>query len=181
LPRSRGFGPPRGRTSNRRRTGWEEGPFSTTLSVSSATSLLWTTGQIAIDDGATIARIRGSIAVQLQTAASAGDGFQAVGIGIGIVSLPAFNAGVASVPTPLTEIEWEGWLWHHLITGLVSPSTTPTWGDAGGTVRNIEIDSKAMRKFNSQEVIYGAIEFSGEIGAATAEVHARTRLLLFLP
>ena len=180
MARSRGFTRPRGRS--RRRTGWDEGPLSTTLLVNAASQAqLWSTAQTAAQDGLTVARLRGSWSLQLDSAGSAGDGFQAFAVGIGIVSLAAFTAGQASVPSPLTEIEWEGWLYHELVTGVTAGATTPTWADSGGPFFRGVIDSKAMRKIGTQEVIFGSIETWEEIGAATGGFHAHTRMLLMLP
>ena len=180
MPRSRGYQRPL--RSQKRRTGWEEGPFTTQLSVSSGTPVLWTVGQTNSADGFTIARLRGSWGLHLTSAASVGDGFGQVGFAIGKVALSAFTAGIASVPTPLTEIEWEGWLYHEMISDLKSLQTAvPFSTDGGMGARNGVIDSKAMRKFNSDEVIFGALETADETGAASLVFTANTRMLVYLP
>ena len=168
--------------SQRRRSGWGAGPESTTLTISSGTPVLWTSGAAPTSDGLTIARIRGSFGLHLTSAATSGDGFGHIAFGIGIVSLAAFNAGVASVPTPLTEMAWEGWMYHETVSGVISLDTTPLeLGNAGSSVRNGKIDSKAMRKIGADEIVFGAIEADDEVGASSFKFWAITRMLSLLP
>ena len=166
--------------SQRRRTGWEEGPGTMTESqvTTTNTSVILGNGQINVDnDGLTVVRLRGMFELVLEAATNPGDGFDGA-IGIGIVSAPAFTIGVTAVPTPLTEIEWEGWMYHQFFS-LHSPAAVQASVSAALFVREM-IDSKAMRKFSSDEVIYAAAEFI-EHGTASISVRLGTRLLLKLP
>jgi len=181
LARSGGFSRTRRLVGSPRKTGWEDGPNTSTLTITANGSTLWTAGQVAAFDALTIVRMRGMLECHVATAASNGDGFQSVAVGIGKVANAAFVAGVASVPTPLSEGEWEGWLYHQHLGAMLGITTSPTFNNAGsGQIRQV-IDSKAMRKIGSEEVIYGCIEVSGEIGAATLIFHANTRMLVKLP
>ncbi len=163
------------RVPNRRRTGWEEGPgVLTSQAFTTSTSAILGSGQANLDDGVTVVRLRGFVELTL-SAGGALDGF-AGAIGIGIVSTPAFDIGITAVPTPITEIEWEGWMWHQLFS-LHSPgafSATST-----GSVLRLPIDSKAMRKFDSQETILAVMEVT-ETGTTAMTVRLGTRLLLKL-
>ena len=180
MPRSRGYSSvPRGH-STRRRSGWEEGPFSAVTALSTAGMTLWGTGQTAGEDGLTIVRMRGEVLLFLSTVTTILDGFQSFAMGIGIVSDRAFAAGGASVPAPLTTVEWEGWLWHHMGAGLAGLSTTEVAQGPSDAIR-IPIDSKAMRKVGSDETVFGAIELGTEVGTAVAQFSARTRMLIKLP
>ena len=67
----------------------------------------------------------------LSTGTSALDGYDGA-VGLCIVSENAFNAGIASIPTPITDIQWDGWLWYQSFSlrtptaGTVSLGEGPT-------------------------------------------------------
>jgi len=181
LARSRGRGfPSRGSTS-RRRTGWEEGPFTDArLALSAAGATGWSIGQTSLVDGLTIARIRGSFAFFLDTATSDNDGFLSLAVGIGIVTTPAFLVGITAMPSPLTEIEWEGWMYHKLVSGVYRADQVDELGNAGSSEVRVDIDTKAMRKLDSEETVFGAVELGLETGTATGIFSAHTRMLIML-
>jgi len=161
-------------TSQRRRTGWEEGPGTQNiLNIATNTVAILGNTQAATEDGNTVVRIRGYVELVLNQVSTTLDGFRGA-IGIGIASVPAIAIGVTAVPTPVTEIEWEGWLWHQFFSlhGVV-PSVTVERRLA------FQIDSKAMRKIDTEEAIYAVIEAT-ETGAANMSVVLGTRLLLKL-
>ena len=180
MARSRGSTQFRGRSSSRRKTGWEEGPFSGVVALSAVGATLWGVGQQALFDGLTIARIRGEALLWINSGGVLA-GFQSYGIGLCVVTASAFTFGVTAVPSPLTEIEWEGWMFHHVGAAIVQPGATA--GEHLGSVGavRIPIDTKAMRKIGSDEVLCGVVEMGTEVGAATAQFSAQTRQLLMLP
>ena len=162
----------------RRRKGWEGGPGGTALQgVGSSSSVILGLGAELLLDGTTLLRLRGQVNVNLGTGAVLGDGFQGA-FGIGIVQASAFAIGVTAVPTPLTEQDWDGWIfWSTLSvhTGDVSePARSPQ------STQVIDVDTKAMRKLDLQDTLYGVIEVV-EIGTATMDVFFDSRLLLALP
>ena len=134
-------------------------------------------------DGVTIVRIRGSWSAYLEAANVANDHFDTLAVGIGIVTAAAFAIGVTALPSPLAEIGWEGWIYHEMISGLAAIVTTgsETWGNAGSASFRGVIDSKAMRKIGSDEVLFGIVEVENEAGAVSAQFDARTRVLVKLP
>ncbi len=155
MPRSRGF-QTRPIRSNRRKTGWFEGPFHDISSLVSAGSTVWLTGQTATDDGLTLVRLRGEACLSLRLATAVGDGFDGFAMGICIVTGNAAGVGITAIPKPLTDIDWDGWIWHQLgghITGL---ETTEV--QRGFHALRIPIDSKAMRKFKASDVIVGVVQ-----------------------
>ena len=92
---------------------------------------------------------------------------------MGIVSAEAFAAGVASVPEPFTDADWGGWMqWrafsYQFEFGTAAAVNYPNW--------NFEIDSKAMRKVESNEVLVQV--FESIVGAV--RVSAPLRILLKL-
>ena len=105
----RGFN--RGHPSQRRRSSWEEGTGGTSVNSFTASQSAFLGSALAISqDGLTLARTRGYVRAILTTSTGANDGFSGA-IGIGIATTAAVTAGAASVPTPITEQDWEGWIW----------------------------------------------------------------------
>ena len=117
-------------------------------------------------------RTRGFIHYFLNAATAQGDGFFGA-VGLGITTGFAFAAGSASCPGPLTESDWDGWFWHSFFdVRLAETSLFNSFAH-----QRIEIDSKAMRKLDSQDVIFGMTEVL-ESGTAVLEMHGDTRLLV---
>ena len=122
-------------------------------------------------------RIRGEFLAFLSLATDALDGFSGA-VGIGIATVTAITAGVASVPTPITEAESDNWLWHRFFA-LKAGGPFITTADPGGnlsTQLRIEIDSKAMRKNPLELALYAAVEVV-EVGTATVSFHLDSRVL----
>ena len=121
----------------------------------------------------TLLRTRGEFLISLTSATSAGHGFTGA-VGIGVFSDQAFTAGVASMPSPVAEAFSNAWLWHLYFSVIA--------GEAGGLAGGIEgavrsaIDSKAMRKFDSNQVMACIVETT-EIGTATAIIRMDSRIL----
>jgi len=176
MPRSRGRYP--ARTGSRRRTGWEEGPGTQTpFSVSASGSQILGNGQTFLLDGITVVRLRGFIELNLAGAASAaGNGFNGA-IGIGVVTDAAFAVGITAVPTPITEIAWEGWMFHQFFSLHVGDATAQ---DRSPNVLRFDFDSKAMRKVGADETIMAVIEMT-EVGTEVLKGELGSRMLLKLP
>ena len=129
-------------------------------------------GITSLVEGVTIVRTRGYVELVSNGAAAVGDGFTGA-VGIGVVTEPAFTAGIVSMPTPVTDIFWEGWMWHQMFSFRS--------GNIDQDLRQwFEIDSKAMRRINDGEVIFMAIEVT-EIGTAVLEFTGGCRQLWKLP
>ena len=173
----------RGRTFQRqfqrtavRQTSWSNGPGGTSGSLSAAGSALFASGSQALVDGLTLVRTRGRVTIWLTSIDAALSGFRQVAVGLCKVTENAFNAGVASVPTPITDIGWDGWIWHSQTQSMICPSATLVNG-LGANLLQIDIDSKAMRKFDITDVNAAVIEVSGETGTAVITAELRTRVL----
>jgi len=151
--------------SARRRTHWVEQSGAASLTVTS--SVLLFTSQFG-HEGETIARVRGLLHGLLEVAASVGDGFFGA-FGMGVVTSAAAAAGVASIPTPLTEAGWDGWFLHQYFS--VGRSLN---GDGESAL--LQLDSKAMRKGNEDEAVVGVVEVI-ENGAASMDFQVRVRIL----
>ncbi len=110
----------------------------------------------------TIVRTRGFVSVQPTSVAA---DLEITGaMGIGIVSDQAFIAGVASIPEPFTDADWDGWYVHQMFNYKFQFSDAtgfnfPRW--------DFEIDSKAMRKIGPNETIVVVAEsFTGGMDIA---------------
>jgi len=84
----------------------------------------------------------------------------------------ALSAGIGSVPTPLTNISDENWLWHSFFDCRVGMTDA---ADGAGFMR-IVIDSKAMRKWDTGHGLYAAFEVV-EVGTAQMDLFLNTREL----
>ena len=165
IPRTRGA---------RRHTDWGLGPGGTANTAVAASSSVILGAGVVLTVSGTLSRLRGAFSAYLLTASAAGAGYQGA-FGIGIVSTPAFSVGITSMPTPITEMEWNGWLYHRFF-GVHAMSATPA--DAAAAAIEFEVDSKAMRKMETAEVtMFAAIEVV-EIGTATMDVFFDSRALV---
>jgi len=176
---SSGF--PRGLTT-RHRTSWELGPGGTApLSTSVGGSFFLGSFVSPTIDNATTVRLRGELMMYLSLTTADGDGF-AGAFGIGKASKAAITAGIASVPTPITEESADNWLYHRYFS-LKSPQANASGAEPGGRILpaflRIEVDSKAMRKLDINDGIYAVIEVV-EVGTARIEVAFNCRMLVKL-
>ena len=165
----------------RRQSSWALGPGSSTVTqVSATTATLLGGGSQPTINGLTVVRIRGEFMATLASAQDIGDGFIGA-FGIGDVSLPAFTAGIGSVPTPIAEADDDNWLYHRFFAVLATSSAGETWANGVSNSLRIEVDSKAMRKQGLDRILYAAVEVA-EIGtAAVIDFTFDSRVLDKLP
>ena len=109
---------------------------------------------LTTDDPETIVRTRGVIWVKSDQESAEENPFGAMGIAI--VSDQAAAAGVASVPTPITEIDSDLWM-------VYVPWATSVWDTGGAALTAVngfayEFDSKAMRKISADETVVVVVE-----------------------
>ena len=166
--------------SQRRQTTWELGPGSSLITAISASgAFVIGAGIESLQDGVTIVRLRGSFQAYLAAVDAVDGGFH-VNFGIGLVTADAFAVGASAMPSPLSDADWDGWLYYRDFD-LHSPSATI----ADNRVDNLtsiqfEIDSKAMRKFGTNVTIFGMIAAT-EVVNSTMGVWFDSRMLLKLP
>ena len=172
----RRFRSPRTSSGVRRATAWSSGPRQIPVGLTAAGAQLWAVGSQSTLSGLTLIRVRGEFTAVLDVVTAIGDGFERIAVGMCIVSENAFDAGVTAVPSPITDIGWDGWLYHRLLGQFRGSSTTELGRSPMEAVR-IEMDSKAMRKFKQTDVLIGVVELAPETGAATLTFSATTRLL----
>jgi len=170
--------------SQGRQTAWGDGPGDTSRAVVASTTPQFL-GQFItpVVEGLTVIRIRGELQIQLTLATTARDGM-AGAVGIGIATAAAVNAGIASVPTPITEQDSENWLWWQAFSVMSAGIGTGAAQNLSGTGSShfrATIDTKAMRRFDSEKAIYAAIEVGVETGTASMDVRLDSRALVKLP
>ncbi len=169
----------------RRKTSWEVGPETgangSPQQISSSAAILATIAAAAAEE-ITLVRTRGECVLSLVTSSQQSGGFHGA-FAIGKATLAAFTAGAASVPTPLTEEAWDGWLYHRYFSclsgGIINQGVSADEDIINSTSSavRIEIDSKAMRKISLDEVFYAALEVV-EIGTAKLDWSLNTRQLV---
>ena len=158
----------------RRPTDWTFGPGGTAkTSLSASSSVILGAGISPDADAFTVVRLRGRLELTMLTSSAPGAGFHGA-FGIGVVAAPAFIAGITALPTPITELDWDGWMYHQVI-GVTGQAAASPFGETSAI--SMEVDSKAMRKMDIQMIIFAAIEVV-EIGAATADVFFNSRMLV---
>ncbi len=155
--------------TRRRRTHWTS--LNSTLVTVTATQSTLLASAAGSHEGETIVRVRGFLRATLDSADAVTSGFLCA-YGLGVVSSAAAAVGVGSIPTPLTDASWDGWLLHRFFScrfGVAAIS------DGSGDVM-LELDSKAMRKITEEETLVMVAEFI-ETGTAQLTIESRVRVL----
>ena len=165
-PRGRGF-------SVRRKTSWSRGPNGDTTRTGTG-AIAFAVGAQALEDGLTIIRIRGVLTAYLNSVAATTD-FMEVGVGIANFSENAFGTGIGALELPITDADWDGWMWHHFFTLGGFTGT----GSSGAIT--LPIDAKAMRKIREGDTIAGVLEVGQESGTVSMQAFLDTRILDKLP
>ena len=131
-------------------------------------------------DGLTQVRLRGEYTYFLSVVTTIGDGFAKMAVGMCWVSENAAGVGITAIPTPLTDVAWDGWLFHRMHGNITGFSTTELLTGPIDAQR-VEIDSKAMRKTRATDVLVGVVELGTETGAASLVFSGVSRILLKIP
>ena len=163
------------RSSAKRLTDWGFGVDVLTQSMSTSTKLIGTTS-LTVGEQQTIVRIRGHLHLTLLTGAASGDGFIGAA-GIALVNSDAFAQGINSIPGPLTDAHWNAWMWHSFWDVRVLTGTFSDGVNAGSVQQRLEIDTKAMRKWDPAETLVLMLE-GVESGTAAMEFNGDSRILL---
>ncbi len=171
----------RARTGPRRSKVWVGAISSAATAIApGATGLfgLITEASLEAQGKPTIARIRGTYNVYYDSAATSSGvtGAMIVTCGICLVSTKAFAAGIASVPLPITNVEFP-WIWWDSVMVGQDVRSAVGFTEIGQT--NRPIDSKAMRKVPPAHTLIFVFEATGGLqGAPDARLMFDTRILL---
>ena len=161
-----------GRSGKRRQVTWVGPADQDVVTVATTAKVI-----VAIFDPAaaglpkpTIIRTRGFVSVR-PSAFSADIGFSGA-FGACIVSDQAAAAGVASVPGPFSDADWDGWYMWRSFAGRFDVTTDVGRVGFSGTGLPFEVDSKAMRKVSDNETCLLVAE--SQTGAFSIAMHLRT-------
>ena len=127
--------------------------------------------------GVTLIRTRGMYNVHFDPT-SVNDVVQ-FAMGLALFSSDAFTAGAASLPGPISDLDYD-WIWHQNI--LLGPTFTATEGTAD-LMQNTgyrELDSKAMRKLKPSESMGFVVEAAILSGGGTIDFSMSARQLFKL-
>jgi len=169
----------RGRLStprSKRLTSWEVGPEQVDGIHTASDQQIWSATVVNAGNIVTIVRLRGFVAMYQQVSSTAGTGFFGAH-GIGLVSNEAVAVGATAVPGPLSEDDWDGWLWHSYFDVRAITGTIADGVNSASVVQRTVIDSKAMRKFDPAMTLIGVTEVV-ESNAGTLEVQGSSRMLI---
>ena len=166
--------PARQSSKTSRRPSWAGGPIGAVGMTATGTAI-YATGSQSVVDNVTIIRTRGLLEIRLESAATLGDGFRGA-VGICVVTENAFNAGIGSIPTPIVDVAWDGWLWYSHFALFNVTGTIADGVNAVTASQRIWIDSKAMRKTRVTDVAVAVIA-ALETGAASFDSFLDTRML----
>ncbi len=172
------FARPRAKTARRSKV-WVGAQSATATGLGPSSAVVFTViaeADLETQGKPTIARVRGTWNAWYDRAAAPATGAMIVGAGITLVSTKSVTAGIASLPQPLTNIEWPWLWWDTTIVGL-------DFGDATGfqllenSVR--VVDSKAMRKVPPGNTLVLIVETSPALlGAPDTRFGFSIRILL---
>ena len=163
--------------TQRRKTNWLSGPGGVLTQISASGAQAFATTSAQTLTGSTLVRCRGYLNLFLSSVGSAGDGFHGA-FGIGIANENALSAGIASLMAPVTDVDWEGWLYHTFLSVRTNQAAEATLNSA--TFFQMHVDSKAMRKLPSNMAMYAAIEVT-EIGTVVLQGDFFSRILVKQP
>ena len=165
--------------SSRRLTAWGLGPSADRLTLGVLPKQVWSVGAALVGEArTTVVRIRGIFQIWTTSVTAVSDGFLGA-IGIGVATADAFGVGLTALPGPLTDVEWPGWMYHEFLSVHQQTATVADGVNSAASQQRGPIDSKAMRKFGENEVLFGMIEVE-EDGAAVGTFRADTRILVKL-
>jgi len=180
------------RSSQRRKTSWDQGSASGGVGTEGAAQSINATGETLMgvgaasgSDGLTLIRTRGQALFYLTEATAANAGYQGA-FGIGVVTTEAFDVGTTAIPGPLSEAGWDGWLYHTFLDvkagGTIDGSAAADHDLVNPTTAAVRIwiDSKSMRKTDEGVVIFAAWE-GNETGTAILRIQYNSRILAKLP
>ena len=141
----------------RRRKGWNIGPGApnSVENFGGSANAIVGQGAEATQDGGTLVRLRGSLLWGAGEQSAQGEGWIGA-FGIGIVTAEAFAIGSTAMPSPVADVDWDGWIYW---TPVQAIQTEVAGGNAEGDIRNEEsVDTKAMRKLRQGDTIFAAVE-----------------------
>ncbi len=147
--------------------------FSISLVISSDSTVQG--AAVAFTGPGTILRCRGRILVALDESHVLGDKAK-LAVGLGITSTDAFNAGAGSMPDPASDVDYPWLFWDEVHLNATAAADDQAFG---GIVREIMVDSKAMRKVKPGEALSWVVQYADIVGTPVMDVMiGQTRVLI---
>ncbi len=124
----------------------------------------------------TIVRLRGDFTITSDQVAVQEMAFGA--IGAMVVNGEAFDAGIASIPTPWLESFDDRWYWHQYWSAQTEKVSTAQGEGLAVQFAHYPIDNRAMRKVEVGDVLVWVIENRSSAAAAAFMWNLRTLVKL---
>ena len=142
----------------RRATEWVGISEAGTSLVAANTAAIVNSGNVPLQTLAPFTIIRTRISWHCRSDQTGADEDYQVALGFAVVRQSAIAAGIASLPTPFTELGDDGWWLHHIITSRFEFVTGTGFNPDAGIFEHV--DSKAMRRVSDGENIVMILENS---------------------
>ena len=159
------------RTGTRRLTAWSASAPVAAYTALAASSVILLEVFIPTVPRQTIVRIRGIFSWRTDQESAAE--FNIGAYGIAVVEEPAATAGIASLPHPGTDGASEAWMYYHYFATDFAFITGAGFGSQGKS-HTIDVDTKAMRKFEDNNRIVVVVQNQSAFGV---EVLSQIRIL----
>ncbi len=161
------------RSSSKRQTEWVNLNFDAAV-LSAVSSTLFTTSFVPLVSGLTLIRMRGELIVS--SLMNAATDAMTIAVGCILVSDEAVAAGVASIPSPITDADddWLYYQWCSVQSGVLG-------APGQGTEFRFNVDNKAMRRFPAGKTLVAVAEASSEGGTVVTDFIFNCRGLIKLP
>ncbi len=146
---------------------------STNLAAAN-TAVLVNLGNAALEAEAPFTIIRTRIHWSMRSDQTAAAELQQVAFGVCVANSPAVVAGIASLPTPFTDLGSDVWLMHEILATKFTFVSGVGFESVTGL--NKDMDSKAMRKVEEGENVVFILE-NGSLTAGTDNLTAGRMLI----
>ncbi len=162
----------------RRQSSWIAGPFGLVSAISASSKNVYPTGTIALDSGLTVVRTRGELLVYLTTVGGAvTEGFSWA-LGFAIVTEQAAAIGATAIPSPITDIGWDGWYLYETGQVAITAAAEAINSASNTQVVRVPLDSKAMRKYKESDVIVAVLAVTEVGDGSVVASHLNSRVLV---
>ena len=148
------------RKGTARKTDWSASAVQSAATNIPASSAVLVESFTPVGQGETIVRTRGALFFFSDQSTADEDIIAA--FGIGVVTAQAVSVGITAIPHPGTDAAWDGWLYHTYLHSHFEFGSTVGFEFSAG--QRIDIDSKAMRKVTSDEIVVVVAEAMSAVG-----------------
>jgi len=166
------------RAPARRSTSWEGGVVNVTATTGAGfTDTIITEAILENVPNPTIVRIRGSLLLRV-TAIAAAPSVSLITMGIKLTSGSALAAGIGAIELPSDEVGSD-WIWWSSRAFNADTALAAVNGDDGEALATrVEVDSKAMRKVQPNQVLIFVAQNSALTSTQSIRISGLVRVLL---